>query len=710
MSKVKILERAVASAFYGDFTQLRPVQEAAIEPLINGRNVVLSSGTGSGKTEAVLAPLLSRYYQQAVVTEALTILYIAPTKALVNDLQKRLYLPLEKLGLRVGVRHGDRDDLASGQTPHILVTTPESLEVLIFRKDKALRAVKAVVIDEVHILYNTQRGLQLSILLRRLQQNLERNLQWVALSATVGRLTDVQNFLFGVSESAVNLEFPAHRAIDAHVRHISDEISFLKFISNLTQTSPTKLLIFANSRQECERLVGVLKQEKRLCPFVFPHYSSLSEEVRRETEQNFSTAKTAICISTSTLELGIDIGDIDAVILWGVPSGIESFLQRIGRSNRRQNKTNVICLVPDYSQNILIDTLCFVALIDAAKFGKLPVRSPYELFGAVSQQCLSIIASNNGSFTRVADLCQLFEHRNYLERSILESILTELVKHNYLQRHSYKNQYGAGENLYRLVDYRMIYGNFASGSRTLELRYSSKILGEIPADNLLRLKQHDLVRFAGKLWKVRKLSVEYIIVEPALEKGNVTELRYSGNKIDCDIFTYNHIWQILHNEKLPLEVLSSSLRESIEETTNNLRQVCNCQQIPYNISPQGIRYFTFAGHLVNKAIALITKQLNYQADGISLFVTSPLNWQLIPTKPQAYEGIFDLLFEKAADESVYQALLPEQLKLREFIQYFLMDKTIANILMRLGNSQPIKIEFNLKSAWNFKKNSQHFSL
>ena len=125
MSSIEWLERRVASAFYGSFTTLRPVQEAAIEPLVKGQNIVLSSGTGSGKTEAVLAPLLSRYWRKAVTTEALIMIYIAPTKALVNDLEKRLYPPLGKLGLRVGIRHGDRDDLVSGRTPHVLVTTPE---------------------------------------------------------------------------------------------------------------------------------------------------------------------------------------------------------------------------------------------------------------------------------------------------------------------------------------------------------------------------------------------------------------------------------------------------------------------------------------------------------------------------------------------------------------------------------------------------------
>ena len=130
-------------------------------------------------------------------SESLAILYVAPTKALVNDLEKRLQLPLQSVGLRVGIRHGDCDDLIAGPKPHVLLTTPESLNVLLFRKEPALVTVKAVVLDEVHLLYNSQRGLQLSVLLQQLRRRLASGFQWAALSATMGRLEDVRDFLFG---------------------------------------------------------------------------------------------------------------------------------------------------------------------------------------------------------------------------------------------------------------------------------------------------------------------------------------------------------------------------------------------------------------------------------------------------------------------------------------------------------------------------------
>ena len=365
MSGIHTLDERVAAAFFGHFATLREAQEAAIEPLVSGRNVVLSSATGSGKTEAVVAPLISKYWRAAAKSESVILLYIAPTKALVNDLDKRLDPPLARLGLRVGVRHGDRDDLITGPKPQLLITTPESLDVMLFRRDLALTTIRAVVIDEVHLLYNTQRGLHLSILISRLRQLLSHKLQWAALSATIGNLSHVRDFLMGSGEDAEFLNFPAQRAIDAQVRHITDDDGFVTLVRRLTEGRHTKLLVFVNSRRQCEQLIGLLNHVEALRHSIFAHYSSLSPEVRLDTEHKFASMNTAVCVATSTLELGIDIGDIDAVILWGVPGGVDSFLQRIGRSNRRSNKTNVVCLVPTNSSGVVLDALRFAALVDA---------------------------------------------------------------------------------------------------------------------------------------------------------------------------------------------------------------------------------------------------------------------------------------------------------------------------------------------------------
>jgi len=692
MNSAEQLDPRVASAFYGAFPSLRPLQAAAIEPILTGHNVILSSSTGSGKTEAVMAPLVSRYLRTIQNNASLTILYVAPTKALVNDLERRLYPPLQNsLGIHVGIRHGDRDDLKAGGQVHVLLTTPESLDVLLFRREAALDTVQALVIDEVHLLYNTQRGLQLSALLQRLMQRLGRKVQWAALSATIGRLEDVRAFIVGSTQEAICLHQPTARPIDAHVQHVPHEAAFLKLVQKLTAARPVKLLVFANARRECERLAGILHRDPHLRPAVFTHYSSLSPDVRRETEQKFAAGRTAICIATSTLELGIDIGDIDAVILWDVPASVESFLQRIGRGNRRSNKANVICLVPDTATHPTGDALRFLALLDAAQKGELPIRKPYELFGAVAQQCLSIIASDKGRFTRIADLAKIFEHHAHLERPVVEAVLAGLADRGYLQRHGFQNKYGANDALYELVDYRLIYGNFSASSQTIEVNHGAKVLGEIPVINLFKVRPRSIIRFAGRRWQVAQVTLERIAVEPTTLSGAAIDIIYPGAGLGFDAFLTDRIWDIIHRDDHLVNYVAPSWRSAVATARHRVREVCTLSQIPFTRSIDGIRYFTFGGYLVNKAVALITRQSDYEIDDISLRTAVPVAWNTIPTAPQAYSAVYSNLFEATSEQSLYQTLLPADLQQLEFLEEWMKDETTAKVLQRLAESEPVQV-------------------
>jgi ATP-dependent helicase Lhr and Lhr-like helicase len=689
MSPTESLEHRVASAFYGRFNELREAQRAAIEPLLAGQNIVLTSGTGSGKTEAVMAPLVSKYYREAVRDDYLFLLYIAPTKALVNDLEKRLHPPLAALGLRVGVRHGDRDDLKSGPTPHVLITTPESLEVMLFRKDSALASIRAVVVDEVHLLYNTQRGLQLSVLLQRLRRILPHDLQCAALSATVGDLSHIRDFLLGVGASAELLAFSSARVIDAQIRHIERPNQFLSLVRKMAKGRPTKLLVFANSRRECERLAGILQEDEVLRHSVFAHYSSLSPEMRLDTERKYAAMRTAICVATSTLELGIDIGDIDAVLLWDVPSGVDSFLQRIGRGNRRSNKTNVVCLVPDDNDSVPLNAIRFAALLDAASKGELPISEPYELFGAIGQQCLSIIASDDGRFTRIADLCDLFHHKPYLQREVVETILADLASNGFLQRHGYKNRYGADEEVHRLVDMKMIYGNFGIGSQTVDLFHGAKQLGEVPAINLLRLRGSVAVRFAGKNWRVKKVSREGIHLESCKGKTEAIEFSYGGSGISSNPYITDSMWTFIHTDGAVRDQFSNALSETVRKFISSIRKACAHEEIPFFRTPEGIRYYTFGGYIVNRAIGLFSGKPGFKADDVSLIVPSPIEWSSIPGNPAGYEDYFHLLFEASAAQSIYQKQLTLELQKREYLQAWLKDTTIPPILARLRSAKAV---------------------
>lgn len=595
MSDSELLDPRVAQAFYGRFDALRPAQEAAIRPLLAGSNVILCSATGSGKTEAILAPLLSLHWRSAAESDSLVVLYIAPTRALLNDLLRRIEGPIASLGLRVGIRHGDRNDLNVNTPLHVLLTTPESLDVLLFGRAPCLKTVKALVLDEVHLLYNTQRGLHLSILVRRLRQQAAGQIQWAALSATISRPEDIRSFLFGEKEPVECLQFPGVRVIDAHVKRIADDAQFLDVMRRLHGGRPTKLVVFADSRKVCERLAGVLHRDPLLAPIVSTHYSSLAPAVRLATEARFEASRQAICIATSTLELGVDIGDIDAAVLWGVPFGVESFLQRIGRSNRRSHRTNVVCLVPDDSAAPLADTLRFIAVLRMAEAREMPTLAPYELYGAIAQQCLNVIAADQGAFKRIADLAALAEHLGYADRASIETILGELEAKDYLRRHGFKNQYGANEQLHRLVDYFMIYGNFGIGSQTLEVRHGSKSLGTVPAVNLLCLHPGLNVRLAGKTWHVLKCSPDGFVVAPAQGSDHAEDFVYPGRGRTCDPAIVDKVRQVLFSDGGWSDVLARADHDLLTAFRSAFQLACSPESIPFIQGPEAYHYLTFGG-------------------------------------------------------------------------------------------------------------------
>jgi ATP-dependent helicase Lhr and Lhr-like helicase len=688
MSK-NLIEPAVYDAFFGGFPDLRPIQKATIKPLTEGKHVVACSGTGSGKTEAALAPLVSRYWKDFEKVDSTLILYIAPTKALVNDLARRLEYPMDKMELRYGVRHGDKDDIKRRKKlPHIVITTPESLDVMLFREDVSLKTVRAVVIDEVHLLYNTQRGLQLSVLLERLRKFVKAGkLQLAALSATIANLMDVGRFFFG-EEDVVKLEFPADRSIDAQIR-LGD---YANVVGKIAKGGKCKILAFANSRKLCEELADSITETPGLHDAVFTHYSSLSKEKREEIETKFQELKAAVCNATSTLELGIDIGDIDVVLLCAVPAGTESFLQRIGRGNRRSNKTNAVCFVgidqPDISQNT--EALRYAVLIETAKKGELSARGTYELFGAVAQQCMSIIASQKG-YTSLTTLTNIFKNIPHVDRATIERILVKLAEDGYLVRHEVKKQFGPAEKLHRLVKQRRIYGNFPVGLRMVEVRHDKEVLLEVPLFNVDKFGPGSVVSFLARKWKITDADLEKILVEPAAADAPASVFEFGGRGIGFETFLTDRMWRMIHSDNFPRELLIGDVKKNLTKAKDTARKLCRPDTIPYCRTEGGFRYFTFGGSLVNEAVALFTNQEDFKAEDLALEVSRPIEWKSLPIDPQEYRPVFDRLFKPTMEQTIFQRMLPWELQVQEYVQEWLKDEAIPAVLARLVNSVPVEV-------------------
>ena len=692
------LSDEVGRVFFGNFAELRPVQKGAIRSICAGRDVVLSAGTGSGKTEAVVAPLVSRFRMDAIHKDEAVILYICPTKALINDLSRRLKPPLERLGLNLAVRHGDRNELDQSRTAHVILTTPESFGILVTKKHPSLESIRAIVLDEVHLLYNNQRGQMVTILLHRLRKISRHPVQVAALSATVGRLEDVRTFMIGSTANVDLLAFPGARRIDGDIRVTNSESSVVNLLERLMKSPRLKLLVFVNSRKDAEKLAGALKARPGLEKLILTHHSSLSPEGRERVERRFESESRATCVSTSTLEMGIDIGDIDAVVLYGPPMTVESMLQRIGRGNRRSNKTNVICLSRDGGGSIR-ELAVFSSMLSLAAEGRMPSQEPFLLFGAVVQQCLSKVVQEEGVYTKISEIYEEVSYRPDLDRPKVEQILEALEEQELLQRHGFKNRFGATDKLWDLRDKNLIWGNFPLGGQTIDLVDNGRLLGTIPRANLMRLGKGSKFRFGGSRYAVIGFFDRELRVKAAPGSGGDVPLLFGkGGSDGLDAFMADSLWRWLFSVVEGSSFMMSGPWGQIETFIEEIRHLLEPGDLPWSEQESGVRYFTFAGITVNRVILSWLGLKPEGADDLSLVVPKTMDWSKLPTSPDVLLGAAERCFSSSDRQTIFQQALPLELQKMEWVETWLKDSDAASVLQRLASSNQVQVPRELFSG------------
>jgi ATP-dependent Lhr-like helicase len=360
------LQDAIASRL--GWTSLRPVQEEAGEAILAGKNVVVLAPTAGGKTEAAMFPVIAGLMAQQ--PEGVGALYIAPIKALLNNQDERLGTYTEMVGLRRFVWHGDAKDGDKRrfvkEPAELLMTTPESLEVMLLSPrvptPQVFAALQTVVIDEIHALAGTDRGAHLMSVLERLLSFTPNDVQRIGLSATVGNPAEILTWLTGTSKrpGAVidPLRPPAPRQITIGLYQGPSAMAEVAARDSVGKKS----LFFCQSRATSE---SVAERMRGRGVDVFVHHSSVSLDERREAEERFQRGTNACIVCTSTLELGIDVGDLDLVFQANAPSTVSSFLQRMGRTGRRPGQmpnTAFLCETPE-------DVLQAVAIVELANAG-----------------------------------------------------------------------------------------------------------------------------------------------------------------------------------------------------------------------------------------------------------------------------------------------------------------------------------------------------
>lgn len=343
-----VLHHVVNSLGWPD---LRPFQKAAVHPLMDGEDVVLLAPTAGGKTEAASFPVLSA--MRAGNWTGTSVLYLAPLKALLNNLAPRVDAYAQWLGRRAALWHGDTPESVRRrirvESPDILLTTPESLEAMLIsvKTDHArlLGGVRAVIVDEVHAFAGDDRGWHLLAVLERLERLTGRRIQRIGLSATVGNPEALLTWLQGArpAERPGRVVAPGVTPATAGSAPPPGEVE-LDYVGSLTNAAKVisalhqgeKRLVFCDSRRQVEELGAALRARGVM---VFLSHASLSTDERTRSERAFAEARDCVIVSTSTLELGIDVGDLDRVIQIDAPGTVASFLQRIGRTGRRAGTT-----------------------------------------------------------------------------------------------------------------------------------------------------------------------------------------------------------------------------------------------------------------------------------------------------------------------------------------------------------------------------------
>ncbi len=422
MSALNGFHPAVAAWFRAKFAAPTPAQEQAWPAIQAGRNVLVAAPTGSGKTlSAFLAALdeLVREGQAGVLPDETRIVYVSPLKALSNDIDSNLAAPLAGirahlalLGLpdvdiRTVVRTGDTPQIERArmrrQAPHIVVTTPESLYILLGSKSgrEMLRTTRTVIVDEIHALAGNKRGAHLALSLERLAA-LTGKLTRIGLSATQTPIEAVARFLTGAGAAAHGPDCVVIDAGHARSRDLQLELTGVPLEAVMSADAWTLVydrlavlaaehrttLIFVNTRKMTERLARHLSLRLG-AEHVMAHHGSMAREKRHLAEQRLRAGELKVLVATASLELGIDIGDVDLVCQIASPRSINAFLQRVGRSGHAVDGMSKGRLFP-LSRDDLVEC---TALLLAVRAGQLDVlHVPDGTLDVLAQQIAAEVA------------------------------------------------------------------------------------------------------------------------------------------------------------------------------------------------------------------------------------------------------------------------------------------------------------------------------
>ncbi|MGQ0666582.1 MAG: DEAD/DEAH box helicase [Nitrospiraceae bacterium] len=544
----------ISQWFQSRIGQPTNVQVQAWPAIRSGTDALIAAPTGSGKTLAAFLSCIDSLFRQALACELddhTQVLYVSPLKALSNDVQKNLQKPLAEIGqaalqagllmpeLRVLVRTGDtpmgeRQQMLK-RPPHILVTTPESLFILLTaeKSRRMLQTVRTVIVDEIHAVAPNKRGAHLALSLERLEALTTTKPQRIGLSATQRPIELVAQFLVGNREASpcTIIDVGHRRELDLAVEVPKDELSAVATNAVWTDVydrvaelvrQHRSTLVFVNTRRLAERVAHYLEERlKDLGPdVVAAHHGSLSRQIRLQAEERLKAGRTRAVIATASLELGIDVGTVDLVCQIGSPRAIGTCLQRVGRAGHWINavpKGRLFAMTRD-------ELLECAALVRAIRAGALDrIEVPVAPLDILSQQVVAAAASQIWTEEELFALCRrAYPYRNLTRkefdkvvRLLAEGIATRRDRsqaHLYHDRINHRLKGRRGARLAAITSGGAIpdTANYAVVAEP-----DGTIVGSVDEDFAVESLAGDIMLLGNTSWRIRGVEAGKVRVENA---------------------------------------------------------------------------------------------------------------------------------------------------------------------------------------------------
>lgn len=595
------------------WNSLTSIQEETIPRLLHGDNCVLIAQTAGGKTEAAFLPIISEIYKEKL--SPISVIYISPIRALLNNQELRL----KKLGKIVNVDafkwHGEVDysnkKKFNIEPKHIIATTPESLEVMLmsnsYDNEALFSNIRFIVIDEIHYFAENYRGAQLMSVIERIQTYSKYDIQRVGLSATIGNPEEILDWMTGSSKRTGSVIRPSGHGNKSKI--------FIRYLQEFTENTMGQLLpelkdkkslFFCNSRAGSEMVSRILKN---LGLNAKVHHSSISKNLREISEERLKTSSEEMVLCcTSTMELGIDVGELDIVMQLNCPSTVASFRQRMGRTGRRQGTIShyEFCVENEFA---LINAISIVEL--ARRKWIESAHTPLAAYTVLFQQLFSMIQQKYGlKEDYLKGILQEASPFNNIDDKKLDEFIQYLLENKYLE---YINgEYLLGTEVEKEYGYNLVM-NFISVFETLpqySIIYRNKEIGTLQSwfvYTLLKENKDSKFTLAGVTWKIDKIDHEkYKIYVQKSKEGGLATWMGGGAVISYEIS--KEMLRILNSDMeypyIDSKAQSALKSARIEHSAFAIKE----DEILIDVVRNGFEIYTYAGHKVNFTLGLIIQQ------------------------------------------------------------------------------------------------------